>query len=72
MSCGVGHRCGLDLTLLWPWCKLAATAPIRPIAWELLYAEGAGLKRKKKKLKEKKKFTVLAPTSWNLTLTLVP
>ena len=45
MSCGVGHRCGLDLALLWLWCRLAATAPIQPLAWELPYATGAALKR---------------------------
>ena len=27
-------QCGLDPTLLWLWHRLAATAPIRPIAWE--------------------------------------
>ena len=27
----------------------AAAAPIRPLAWELLYATGAALKKKKKK-----------------------
>ena len=26
MSCGVGHRCSLDLVLL--WCQPAAAAPI--------------------------------------------
>ena len=31
MSCGVGHRCGLDPTLLWLWCRLAAVAPVRPL-----------------------------------------
>jgi len=53
MSCGVGHRCSLDPGLLWlcPW--LAAAAPIRPLAWELPYAPGADLKRKKKKKKGK-------------------
>ena len=30
MSCGVGHRRGLDLVLL--WCRPAAVAPIRPLA----------------------------------------
>ena len=45
LSCGVGCRCGLDLTLLWLWLRLAATAPIQPLAWELLYARGAALKR---------------------------
>ena len=28
VSCGVGHRHDLDLALLWPWRRLAATAPI--------------------------------------------
>ena len=47
MSCGEGHRHGLDPVLLWLWCRLAAaTAPIRPLAWELPYAEGAALKSK--------------------------
>ena len=26
---------------MWLWCRLAATALIRPLAWEPLYAEGA-------------------------------
>ena len=41
MSCGVGHRHGLDSVLLWLWRRLAATAPIRPLAWESPYAAGA-------------------------------
>ena len=49
MSCGVGHRRGLDLALLWLWCKPAATAPVRLLAWEPPYAQGATLKKKKKK-----------------------
>ena len=53
MSCGVGHRHGSDLTLLWLW--LVATAPSRPLASELPYATGVALKRpKKEKRKEKK------------------
>ena len=47
MSCGVVCRCGLDLAVR--WLQLAAVAPIRPLAWEPPYAEGAALKRKKKK-----------------------
>ena len=43
MSCGVGHRHGLDLAWLWP----AATAPIRPLVWELTYATSVALKKKK-------------------------
>ncbi len=58
MGCGVSHRCGLDLALLWLWRRLAAIALIRPLAWEPPYAEGVALekaKRQKKKKKEKKK-----------------
>ena len=40
MSCGVGFRGSLDPTLLWLWHRLAATAPIRPLAWESPYAVG--------------------------------
>ena len=29
-----------DPSLLWLWCRLAATAPIQPLAWEPPYAEG--------------------------------
>ena len=47
MSCGVGHRHGLDPKFLWLWCRLAATAPIQPLAWELTHASGVALKSKK-------------------------
>ena len=50
MSCGVGRRCGSDLALLWLWCRLAAAAPIGPLAWELVYPAGAALKKKRKKI----------------------
>ena len=40
MSCGVGHRLGLDPTWLWLWCRPAAAALIQPLAWELPYATG--------------------------------
>ena len=43
----VGHRCGLDLALMWLWCRLAAATPIRPLTWELPYAMGVSLKIKK-------------------------
>ena len=36
-----------DLALLGLWCRTAAAALIRPLAWELSYAAGAGLKRGK-------------------------
>ena len=41
MSCAVGGRHGSNPVLLWLWCKLAAIAPIRPVAWELPFATGA-------------------------------
>ena len=53
MSCGVGHRHGLDLALLGLWCRLAAVAPIGPLAWEPPYAVGVALKRQKTKTKKK-------------------
>ena len=46
MSCGVGHRCGSDLVLLWLWHRPVATALFRPLAWEPLYAAGVALKKK--------------------------
>ena len=47
MSSGVGHRRTLDPPLLWWWCRPAAAAPIRPLAWELPYAVGVALKGQK-------------------------
>uniref|UniRef100_A0A8D1ALT2 Troponin I1, slow skeletal type n=1 Tax=Sus scrofa TaxID=9823 RepID=A0A8D1ALT2_PIG len=57
MSCGVGGRHGLDPALLWLWlwCRLTATAPIRPLASEPPYGIGEALKTKKKKKRKKKK-----------------
>ena len=59
MSCDVGHRRGSDLELLWLWCRPAATAPIRPLAWEPPYASGAALKRKKDQKKKNAQAVVL-------------
>ena len=56
MSCGVGCIQGSDPTLLWLWCRLAAATPIGPLAWELPYAVGVALKRKKRKKKRKSWF----------------
>ena len=55
MSCPVGRRCGSDPELLWLWCRPAAVAPIRPVAWELPYAVSVALKKDQKKKKKKKK-----------------
>ena len=38
MSCGVGCRHGLDLVLLWLWCRQAATVLIRSLTWVPPYA----------------------------------
>ena len=48
MNRGVGHRRGSDLVLLWLCCRPAATALIRPLAWELPYAMGSTVKRQNK------------------------
>ena len=53
VSCGVGRRCGSDPALLWLWHRPAATAVIRPLAWEPL--EKAKRKKKQKKTKKKPK-----------------
>ena len=55
MSCGVGHRRGLDPALLWLWHRLAALALIRPLVWEPPYAVGAALEKDKKLNKKIKK-----------------
>ena len=48
MICGVGHGHSLDPGLLGLKRRWAATALIRPLAWDLPYATGAAIKRKKK------------------------
>ena len=54
-ECGVGCRCGLDSTLLWLWFRLAAMAPIWPLAWESPHAAGVALEKTKKKKRRKDK-----------------
>ena len=54
MSCGGGGRCGLDPMMLWLWCRLVATALIRPLAWEPPDAEGAALEKAKKTKKKRR------------------
>ena len=44
-----------DLLLLWLWRGLAATAPIKPLAWEPSHAVGAALEKTKKDQKKKKR-----------------
>ena len=53
VSWGVGCRHGSDPALLWFWCRPAATAPIRPLAWEPPYAVGGALEKAKRPKKKK-------------------
>ena len=48
MSSGVVHRHSLDPVLLWLWHRPDALTLIHPLAWELPYAAGAALERRKK------------------------
>ena len=54
LSCGMGHRCGLDPTLLWLWCRPTAAPLIRPLAWELPYATSVVPQETKQKQKQTK------------------
>ena len=57
MSYGVGRRCSSDPSLLWLWCRPAATPPIGPLAWERPYAMGVALKSKERKKKREREST---------------
>ena len=52
-----------DLALLWLLHRLAATAPIRPLAWEPPYAVGAALEKDQKNEKRKNKENYLVSDS---------
>ena len=54
MSCRVGGRHGSDPALLWLWRRPVATAPIRPLAWEPPYAEGAAQEMAKRQQQQQK------------------
>ena len=66
MSCGIGCRHSSDPMLLWLWCRLAAAAPISPLAWELPHTSGAALKRSKKKKKKTGRFGGCLCLQYNL------
>ena len=56
MSYGVGRRHDSDPALLWLWRRPAATAPIRPLAWESPYAaRGSGPINGKKTKKKRER-----------------
>ena len=59
MSFGVGHRRSSDPALLWLWCRPAAEAQIRPLAWEPPYAEGVALEKAKRPKEKKKEIAVV-------------
>ena len=42
----VGTRCSSNLVFPWLWCKPTAAAPIQLLAWKLLYAADASIKKK--------------------------
>ena len=48
-----------DPALLWLWCRPAAAAPIRPLAWEPPCAAGAALKEKRANSETQPNFTGL-------------
>ena len=53
-----------DPALLWLWCRLAAVAPIRPLAWEPPCAMGAALKAREKKERKKRKEIGIDGVPW--------
>ena len=63
MSCGVGCKCGSDPPLLGLWCRPAAVAPIRPLAWELA-CHRYGPKKQNKTKQNKKTKKNLTVTAW--------
>ena len=54
VSCGVGRRRSSDPVMLWLWLRPAATALLRPLAWEPPYPVGAALEKAKKTKTNKK------------------
>ena len=50
----MGCRCASDLASLQMWHRLAAVAPLRPLAWEPPHAVGAALKKANKTKQNKK------------------
>ena len=52
MICGVGHRRGSDVMMLWLWFRPAAVTPIGPLAGEPPYATDVVLQKKEKRKKK--------------------
>ena len=69
MSCGVGCKRGSDPALLWLCCRLVATTPIRPLAWESPYAVGLAQEMAKRpKNKQTKSKNKQTKTTMRLTM----
>ena len=51
MNCGIGHRRGSDLALLWLWRRPVATATIGPLSLRTSICHGRGPKKTKSKKK---------------------
>ena len=51
--------------LLWLWCRLEATAPIRPLAWEPPYAVDVALEKDRKGLEDRSSYTFIALEEFN-------
>ena len=54
LSCVVGCRCASDPALLWLWCRPAAIAVIRPLAWEPPHAAAGAAQEMAKRQKKKR------------------
>ena len=61
--------CVAVAALLWLWRRSAATAPIRPLAWEPPYAMGAALEKTKRQKKQQQKTN---PASNHEVVGLIP
>ena len=55
MNCGVDCKHNLDRTLLWLWYRLATTALIPPLDWELPYDSPVAIKRPPQKKRERER-----------------
>ena len=69
MSCGVDRRRGSDPK--WLWCRLAAVAPLRPLAWELPCAAGAALKKQNQTNKNSSRSSLVVQLVKGLVLSLL-
>ena len=74
MSYGVGRRHGSDPAMLWPWHRLVATAPNRPLTWKHPYATGAAqeiAKKTKKNFQKVEEEGILPKTFYEATIKLL-